>query len=123
MADTKAMGMLIDYEFCTGCHTCEVSCKQRFDLEKDEWGIKLAENGPWKYDEHTWEWDYIPVPTDICDLCTERLDAGKKPLCQQHCQSFVIEVGPIEELAKKMTKRKMVLYTATEGKAGKKALW
>ena len=20
-------GLLIDYEFCTGCHTCEMACK------------------------------------------------------------------------------------------------
>ena len=47
MAD-KAMGMLVDYDYCTGCHSCEVSCKERFDMAEDEWGIKLADNGPWR---------------------------------------------------------------------------
>ena len=36
-------GLLIDYEFCTGCHTCEVACKkvgarsfyQRLHFEED----------------------------------------------------------------------------------------
>ena len=25
-------GLLIDYEFCTNCHTCEVACKKTHDL-------------------------------------------------------------------------------------------
>ncbi len=123
MADNKPMGMLVDYEYCTGCHSCEVSCKQRFELGSDEWGIKVAENGPWKYGEGNWEWDYIPIPTDVCDLCADRREAGKKPLCEQHCQALVIQVGPLDELQKKMTKRKMVLFTATEGHSGKEPIF
>lgn len=111
MAEEK-LGMLIDYEYCTGCHSCEVSCKQRFELDSDEWGIKVAELGPWKFGETDYEWDYIPAPTEICNMCEDRLAAGKKPLCAQHCQAFVIEVGPIEELAKKVSsKKKQVLYS------------
>jgi len=40
-------GLLIDYEYCTGCHTCEVACKQELDLPVGKWGIKLLEDGPW----------------------------------------------------------------------------
>ena len=63
MAD-KAMGMLVDYDYCTGCHSCEVSCKERFDMAEDEWGIKLADNGPWRYSETDWEWNHVPIPTE-----------------------------------------------------------
>ncbi|RLF04803.1 MAG: oxidoreductase, partial [Thermoprotei archaeon] len=31
-------GLLIDYEYCTGCHTCEVACKQEHNLQPDQWG-------------------------------------------------------------------------------------
>ena len=78
MAD-KALGMLVDYDYCTGCHSCEVSCKERFDMAEDEWGIKLADNGPWRYSETDWEWNHVPIPTEECDLCADRLAAGRRP--------------------------------------------
>ena len=41
------------------------------------------------------------MPTDRCDMCAERLDAGKKPMCVKHCLTFCMDYGPIEVLAKK----------------------
>lgn len=109
-----SLGMLIDYDYCTGCHTCEVSCKQRFDLKEGEFGIKLSQNGPWKHSEDKWEWNWVPIPTEYCDMCEERIAAGKKALCEKQCQAFVITVGPLQELVKKMgEKKKMVLYNKT----------
>ncbi|HCF70666.1 MAG TPA: oxidoreductase, partial [Syntrophomonas sp.] len=37
-------GLLIDYEYCTGCHSCEVACKKELELPKGKFGIKLAKN-------------------------------------------------------------------------------
>ena len=114
MADEK-LGMLIDYEWCTGCHTCEVGCKERFELDEDEWGIKLAEVGPWKHGKHDFEWTFVPIPTEQCNMCRDRIEKGKKPLCELQCQSLVITVGPVDELAKKLgTKDKLVLFTETK---------
>lgn len=105
-------GLLIDYEFCTGCHACEVACKVEKNLGEGEFGIKLAEIGPWKLDgAKKWEWDFFPMPTQRCDLCQERIDAGKVPACVHHCQSLAMEFGPVEELAKKVTKPRMVLFS------------
>ena len=43
----KKHALLIDYKYCTGCHSCEVACRQEKGIEsQDEWGIKLAEFGP-----------------------------------------------------------------------------
>ena len=36
-------GLLIDYEYCTGCHTCEVACKQEHNYPVGKWGIKVNE--------------------------------------------------------------------------------
>ena len=107
-------GLLIDYRYCTGCHTCEVACKQRLHLPKGQWGIKLAEDRPWQIDEDTWEYKWVPVPTQLCDMCEDRIALGKLPSCVQHCCSHIIEYGTIDELAEKMKGKpedsKMVLY-------------
>mgnify|MGYP003282272439 CR=1 FL=1 len=95
-------GLLIDYEFCTGCHACEMACKVEKGLGEGEWGIKLAQIGPWKLDGDAWEWDYVPLPTQRCDLCAERVAAGKVPACVHHCQSLAMEFGPVDELAKRL---------------------
>jgi len=71
-------GLLIDYEYCSGCHSCEIACRNEKDIALDDWGIKLASIGPWKRENGTWEWNNIPVPTQICDLCASRVNAGKK---------------------------------------------
>ena len=92
-------GLLIDYEYCTGCHACEVACKVEKHLGEGEFGIKLTEIGPWKLDEDKWEWDFVPMPTQRCDLCQDRIDAHKVPMCVHHCQAKCMEHGTIEELS------------------------
>lgn len=104
-------GLLIEYQFCTGCHSCEVACQMEHKLPVDQWGIKLNEIGPWQISEEKWQYEFLPFPTDQCDLCEDRVAKGKKPTCVKHCQSSVMEFGPIDELAKKMEgKSKMVLF-------------
>ena len=105
-------GILIDYDFCTGCHTCEVACQIEHDHPVGEFGIKIAEIGPWEIGDDKWQYDYIPVPTKQCDLCGKRQAVGKAPTCVQHCQADVMKFGPLEELAKEMEKKpRMVLFT------------
>lgn len=111
-AEGSTHGLLIDYEFCTNCHSCEVACQMYLGLDADNWGIKVAEYGPVKNVKGDWEWTYVPVPTDLCDGCEERVAAGRLPNCVHHCQSGVMYYGTIEELAKKASeKKKMVLFT------------
>ena len=38
-------GILVNYEYCTGCHSCEVACRNARGLAAGEFGIKLAEGG------------------------------------------------------------------------------
>lgn len=103
-------GLLIDYEFCTGCHSCEVACQVEKALPLGQWGIKIAEIGPWKFGDK-WQYAYIPVPTEQCDLCGERIAAGKQPTCVHHCQANVMKFGPVEKLAMEMeNKSHMVLF-------------
>lgn len=112
--DSKAndYGILIDYEYCTNCHTCEVACKKALDLPVGQYGIKVLEDGPRKNMLGTWEWTYLPLLTDLCDLCAERTAEGRLPSCVHHCQSGVMYYGTLEELAVKLAEKpKMALFS------------
>lgn len=100
--ETMKYGMLINYEYCTGCQSCEISCRKEKDLTLDEWGIKINQLGPEKLGDK-WEWDYVPVPSSLCDMCEARVDDGKKPLCALHCLAHVIEVMPVEKLGERIS--------------------
>lgn len=94
--------MIIDYGYCTGCDSCVVSCAKEKNLGPEEWGIKVEQIGPNKIGG-TWEWDYVPVPSRACDLCEDRRNQGKMPLCELHCLAKVIEVVPVEEVSQRIT--------------------
>jgi anaerobic dimethyl sulfoxide reductase subunit B (iron-sulfur subunit) len=103
-------GLLIDYQYCTGCQTCEVACKEEHDFPVGKWGIRVLDDGPWQKDDaddqgKSYNWNRIPVPTDLCDLCEDRVKAGKAPTCVHHCQAEVMVFGTIEELTKELLKK------------------
>ncbi|MCI8468241.1 MAG: oxidoreductase [Eggerthellaceae bacterium] len=98
-------GLMFDNEYCTGCHSCEVACRNHLQLPMGQWGIKLLELGPWRKLDNSWEGKYVPVPTTSCDLCADRVEAGEKPACVLHCLAEAIEFGTLEELAAKMAER------------------
>lgn len=87
--------MAVDYKYCTGCHTCEIACRKEKELSLNEWGIALSEQGPVRMQEK-WMWNYVPIPSDLCNLCVERIEQGKKPACEHHCLAQCLEVIPIE---------------------------
>ena len=90
-------GLMIDYLLCTGCHSCEVACKLEKKLPTGQYGIKLNDGDAdaWQIDEDTWEYKWIPVPTQLCDLCGERTQAGKPPSCVLHCCSHCLHLSLI----------------------------
>jgi Fe-S-cluster-containing dehydrogenase component len=96
-------GLLIQYEWCTGCHACEVACKQEHDFHEGMVGLKVHELvtvGPDKI--HT---DFIPVTTRFCDLCVDRVKDGGVPACVKHCQGTCIMYGPVATLVKAQEKQ------------------
>ncbi|WP_258360398.1 4Fe-4S dicluster domain-containing protein [Moorella sulfitireducens] len=104
-------GLLIDYEYCTGCHTCEVACKQEHNFPVGRWGIKVNEIILENFNNRV-SIDYLPFPTDLCNLCSHRIQDGMLPSCVKHCQAGCMKFGPVGELAMEMEKKgKMVLYT------------
>ena len=93
-------GLLIEYEYCTGCHTCEVACKQEHNYPVGKGGICLNEIVTELPDRI--RIDYLPFPTEYCDLCAARTARGEQPACVKHCQADCMAYGPITELAKAM---------------------
>jgi len=93
-------GLLIEYEYCTGCHSCEVACKQEHNYPVGIGGITVSEFITQSQDKiHI---DYIPFPTRFCDLCADRTKRGEPPACVKHCQAICMMYGPVAELAKAM---------------------
>ena len=93
----KDSALIIDYKYCTGCHTCEVACKNEKRLPTGEWGIHLEDMGPIQLGGR-WRWDYHPIPTGLCDLCEDRRAKGEKASCVKHCLAQCMEIVPIAEL-------------------------
>jgi Fe-S-cluster-containing dehydrogenase component len=113
-------GILVNNEYCTGCHSCEVACKKYLDLPEGEFGIKLTEVGPWEYVEHEpgpekWEWTWMPVLTKKCMMCEDRTAQGKLPMCVQHCQAWCMYYGELDELVQHIeSTTRWVLLTAKD---------
>ncbi|MDR1357854.1 MAG: hypothetical protein LBJ48_00660 [Coriobacteriales bacterium] len=99
-------GLMIDYEFCSGCHACEVGCKMEHQMPKGDFGIKILQDGPRLNSNGKWEYTYIPVPTSLCDLCSARVKANKLPTCVHHCQAGVMVYDTVAELTEKAKRAK-----------------
>lgn len=99
------IGLLIDYEYCTGCQSCELACRNEHGFTLDQWGIKMVEFGPLEMAPGKLEWNYLPFPTSLCDLCADRTAAGDVPSCVMHCLANVIEYGPVTELSKRLDEK------------------
>ena len=93
-------GLLIEYEYCTGCHACEVACKQEHNYPVGMGGITVSEFVTESPDRiHI---DYIPFTTRFCDLCLDRTKGGEPPACVKHCQAICMMYGTVAELANVM---------------------
>ena len=98
-------GLLIDYEYCTNCHSCEVACEEAHDFPPKARGIRVFEDGPFEYGDGQWNWNYIPTPSNRCDLCAQRVTNHQQPACVHHCLAQVMKFGPVSELALELERK------------------
>ncbi|EAT16898.1 hypothetical protein [Desulfuromonas acetoxidans] len=105
-------GLLIHYQWCTGCHACEVAIKKILNLPVGKHGIKLLEHGPWEVTPGKFEWDYIPVPTQLVGSNPELEPGEDIKFAVKHCNAQCMEYGPLEDLVKKAAELgpKVVIY-------------
>jgi len=97
-------GLMIDYEYCTGCHSCEIACKQEHRYPAGRGGLYLNEIITERSDK-TLRIDYLPFPTLYCNLCATKTAVGEAPACVKHCQAATIYYGSLVELATLMETR------------------
>lgn len=110
----KKYGLLFDLEYCVGCKTCCVACQQENGFDGDSCGIFINEH-IYKKNNGRVQVDYLPFPTQLCNLCEERISSGfdTRPSCVKHCPSACIEYGDAEELYEKAKKMvRPVIYLA-----------
>lgn len=92
--------LVVDYQWCTGCHTCEIACQMEHGFEVGKTGIMVHDMGHWPIEEggDDWQLAYLTAPTSMCDTCAERRALGKRPTCVQHCQAQCLSFGPIDDM-------------------------
>ncbi len=111
MKANERKGLLIDYEYCTGCYTCQVACAQEYRRPKEQIGMYISEIVTMKADKKPYI-TYIPFPTENCNLCAGRTSRGLEPACVKHCMANVIKHGVVEELANDMKKKSRTVLWA-----------
>lgn len=79
-----------------------MACQMEHGFPVGESGVKVQEVGPWRIEGDTWQYDYVPVFTDMCDLCSARISQGKLPSCVQHCQAQCLVHGDLDVLCGKL---------------------
>lgn len=105
-------GLLVDYEFCTGCAACEQACMNAEGHGPESLGIKVVKLGPWKGPNGQWQFEFFPFPTDFCDMCKPRQDQGKRPHCERHCTFGAIQFGEVSDLSELLEfKSKAMLFS------------
>ena len=92
-------GLLIDYEYCTGCESCVVACKEEHGFPVGKWGIRVLDDGPWQKDDegeggNHFNWNKIPVPTDLCDLCSALSKSWLQSLLKSRSRCFGFLANP-----------------------------
>lgn len=107
-------GLLVNYDWCTGCHTCEIACQMEHGMPVGQSGILIHDMGHWPIEGAVWQFGYLAVPTKMCDTCVQRRDLGKPPTCVQHCQAQCLEFGPLDEMTAKADHEFQTIFTLVE---------
>ena len=85
---------LADMHYCTGCHACEVACKQENQHPVGISGIKIIEVIMEDVAHKRVHYDYVPHFSSNCNLCAPRIASGEdtKPACVKHCGTASLQL-------------------------------
>ncbi len=105
-------GLLVEYDYCTGCHACEVACKQEHNYSGGVCGVRVDELVTVGNDKDDVNVSFVPIITRFCDLCADRTKRGETTACVKHCQAICLHYSTITELAKTMEEKPQTLIFA-----------
>lgn len=105
--------MLIDYDYCTGCRTCEIACKQEYKHPAGKTGGVQVQEMIHTLASGKLYITYMPFFTKTCVFCMGRVKQNLQPACVKHCMARVLTFGDIEDLKRQIPeKRKAILWTS-----------
>ncbi len=105
-------GMLIDYDYCTGCKTCEVACKQEYKRPAGKIGGVEVKEFIHNLPNDKLYITYIPNFTKACVFCAGRVKKGLEPACVKHCMANILTFGKLDDIVKDIPqKRKAIVWT------------
>jgi len=87
----KKIALIVNLNRCVGCFACEVACQQEHGLPEGEKWIHVNTIGPTELDGEL-AMDFLPLTTDDCDLCQERMLADGRPFCAEVCPTQALSV-------------------------------
>lgn len=99
--------LYVDINRCTGCHACEVACRQEYGDSLGKCRIRLITTKSQKIDGR-WHVYFFPVVSEECTGCGSLLKKGDKPACIAACPTEAIKYSEDEELTRIITKGKPV---------------
>ncbi|HJX03747.1 MAG TPA: oxidoreductase [Dehalococcoidia bacterium] len=105
-------GILVDFTYCSGCHACEVACKQEHHIASGKVSGVIITELVQELPGNKLDITYLPFFTKVCFFCAPRVKEGKLPACVKHCMANCLKFGRAEELAKEVPQKgKRMLYT------------
>lgn len=111
MSKLSEYGLLIDYEYCTGCFSCRIACCQEHGWPAGLSGINVMEIVQDLPNDKNYL-TFLPFPTELCVLCANRTRKGLEPACVKHCMANIMTYGKVTDLALKLTEKpRMVLWS------------
>mgnify|MGYP001432256119 FL=1 len=113
---SEEYALLIDFEWCTGCYACVVAGRNANHLDYSRACITIG-SGERKVGGRV-ILDFVPEPTNLCNLCAPRTRLGLAPACVHHCPPCVIRYGPKPELDELQKQKPSQSLWSLGGRAG-----
>lgn len=92
---SKRIGFFVNTDYCNGCQTCQVACREINRVPFDETWLSVVRGKP-KRVGGALRMHFSPVPE--LDRCAQCLAQEEEPYCQAVCPSRCLRVGLYDDL-------------------------